>query len=398
MTMLRAPQSKAFSTVIAQQTSLHRTFLQSLNKFLLNFPCASSRTEPNDPVMKFSSLQFRVLSVAILCAVVPALHAQTTATTTPVGFVTVTVPAAADASTPSSSVLSIPLYAAADYVSTVATIDSTTQFSLTGAAWTASQFAVSTAPRLVRIKVSTTVPANIGRFFLVSANTTNQLTVILPSGTTNISNVLSVGDSCEIVPASTLGSVFGTTTPVVQTGTSSVADNVLIWNGSNWATYYHNGTIWKKGGVIGSTDFSGTVIYPDEGVFFIRRATSSLPLTMMGTVPSTVERSDLPVQASTLLSNRFPIDTVLSGTNGLNLQNVTGWTAGATSNTADNVFVWNGTNWKTYYYNGSIWKKTGVIGSTDQGPITTITAGSAVFITRIGAATATLSQALPYTP
>ena len=352
--------------------------------------------------MNTPSLRFRPLAAAILCSLIaPALFAQT-ATTTPVGFITRTVPAAVDSNTPSNTTVSIPLYSTPDYVSTVASLDSATQLTLTGTGWTAGQLGDASTPRLVRVKASTAVPANVGKFFLVSSytvSTTNQLTVTLPAGVANINTAVSVGDSCEVVPANTLGSVFGTVAkPPVLTGgaTPDVADNVLIWSGTGWDPYFWTGAIWKKTGGI---DRSNTVLYPDETVFVIRRdVTSSATLTLMGTVPSTAEQTVIAPSGSTFLSNRFPVDMTLGTVPtptmpALNLQNIPGWVAGATPDVADNVYIWSGTGWDPYFWTGTIWKKTGGIDRSS----TVIPAGTGVFITHGGPAL-TLVQALPYTP
>ena len=328
----------------------------------------------------------------------PVVSAQTTATTVPVGFITKTVPAAVSAGNPSSVVISVPLYATAAFTSAVASVDSATQFTMASAAWTAGQFATAASPFLVRVKTG----VSAGLFFAISANTANQLAVILPPSVSTLVGVLSVGDSCEILPANTLGSVFGTAaTPPVLTsgGTANTADNVLIWNGASWDTYFWTGAlgspvnIWKRSG---TTDRSNTIIYPDDAVFVIRRDTSSAAsITLMGTVPSTVEKSEIPA-GSVALSNRFPVDTTLGA---LGLQNISGWVAGATANTSDNVFVWNGSTWDTYFWTGAvgspvnIWKRTG---TTDRSN-TPIPAGTGVFVTH-GGSLVTLSQNLPYTP
>lgn len=360
--------------------------------------------------MKASSLRFRPLAAAILCTLiaVPTLQAQTTATTVPVGFITVTIPAAVDANTPASSALSIPLYKTADFTGPVASIDSSTQFSLTGAAFTVNQFADLAAPRLVRVKTSTTA-AHVGKFFLVTANTATQLTVDLTgTGVANIGDVLTAGatpDTVEIVAANTLGSVFGnaTTPPTLAPGASAgVADNVLLWNGTTWDTYYWTGAvgsptnIWKS---IGNLNRANTVIYPEDGVFVVRKATTGpVDITFLGTVPSTTEQSGIAASGSTFLANRFPTDTTLGA---LGLHTLPGWTAGASAGTADNVFVWNKTAgvWDTYYWTGAvgspanIWKS---IGNLDRSS-TPILAGTGVFIAHGGSAL-NLTQTLPYTP
>ena len=345
--------------------------------------------------MKASSRSIRPLATVLACTLLAsALHAQTTATTTPVGFITVTIPAAANVSTPSNTSLSVPLYNTAAYVSSVATLDSATQFTMTGAAWTAGAFADPAAPYLVRIKGQPTlnVGANVGRTFLITANTTNQLTVSLPNGVANINTLLNVTDSCEVVPANTLGTLFGTTTPVLQSGaTVDAADNVFILNGGTWETYFHNGTTWRKSG--GTGNRNNTLIYPDEGMFIVHTTTSPVVLTLMGTVPSTAEETQMLGSASTFLANRFPVDTTLVATG---IQLLPGWVTGAVD-TADLVYAWNSTTtlWDTYYHNGTSWRKSGATGNKDT---TVIPAGTAIVVSRQNAATAVLTQTLPYTP
>ncbi|MCE9609337.1 MAG: hypothetical protein K8R23_03820 [Chthoniobacter sp.] len=336
------------------------------------------------------------------------LHSQTTATTTPVGFVTVTIPAAPSANVPSSRALSIPLYKSADFVGAVAAVDSVNQLSLTGAAFTVGQFASTTAPRLVRVKTSATA-AHVGKFFIITANTATQLTVDLTgTGVTNIADVITAGvtpDTVEILPANTIGTVFGnaSTLPTLAAGaTASAADNVLLWNGTAWDTYFWTGTagspnnIWKR---TGNTDRSNTVIYPDDGVFVVHKDTGSQAvITLMGTVPSTSEQSDIGASGNSFLANRFPTDTTL-GSLGLHL--LPGWSSGATANSADTVNVWNATTsaWDTYFWTGligspnNIWKRTG---NTDRSS-TVISAGTAIYIAHTGASL-NLTQALPYTP
>jgi uncharacterized protein (TIGR02597 family) len=325
-----------------------------------------------------------------------------------VGFVTITIPAAVDANTPSSAAMSIPLYSTADFVGAVASIDSSNSFSLTGAAFTTNQFVSSTAPRIIRVKTSATA-AHVGKMFAITANTATQVTVDLTgSGVTNIGDVLSAGatpDTVEILPANTLGSVFGnaTTPPTLAAGsTSTNADNVLIWNGTAWDTYFWTGNvgspvnIWKR---VGNTDRSNTIIYPDDGVFVVRKSTAGpATVTIMGTVPSTAEQSAV-AAGSTFLANRFPTDTTLGA---LGLQTLPGWVAGSTATNGDNVLVWNGTSsaWDTYFWTGNvgspvnIWKR---VGNIDRSS-TVIPAGTAVFITHGGVNNLTLTQSLPNTP
>lgn len=335
--------------------------------------------------MKPSRLGIQHLAVALL-ALSPlgsSLFAQTTATTTPVGFITVTVPAAANATTPSSKAISIPLYNAAAFASAITSVDSSNSFTLTGANWTANQF--TTTPHFVRVKTG----AQVGRFFLISSHTTNRLTV--DTHGENLTTLLSVNDSCEIIPANTLGSIFGTTTPIVQTGaTADVADRVFLWNGADWDTFFHNGTEWKK--TTSPDNQNGVVIYPDEGLLVSRRAPTHLDLTLLGAVPTTTEKTELAGGTGTFAANRFPVDIQLSN---LGIHQTAGWKSGATANVADNVMIWNETRWEPYYYNGTNWKKAGNLKPQDTA---VISAGTAIFVKRAEPSATILSQNTPYTP
>ena len=353
--------------------------------------------------MKTNASFFRRLTavaVLILPAVTTKSFAQSVATE-PVGFMTLTIPAATSPTVPANTTISVPLYNPADFTGAVASVDGATTLTLTGASWTAAQFADTANPRLVRVKTSATAN-HVGKFFVVTTNTTSQLTVRdAYSGTTDITNVVSVGDTCEVLPANTLSKLFGPNaagaTSVFQTGaffvtgsSASSADNLLVWTGTTWATYYNNSTNWKLSGNLGNQN--NTIIYPDEGIFVIHRDnTTALTLTMQGKVPTTNEQTALAGAGSTFIPNRFPTDTTLLASG---IQSTAGWVTAASASGADKVFIWEGTTWGTYFFNGTNWKKSGNLGIQDSKVIST---GAAIFITKTSAA-ATLTQNLPYTP
>lgn len=330
------------------------------------------------------------LSALVLLSV--ALHSQA-APTTPFGYVTVTIPAGSAAS-PSYTPLSIPLYNAPLFTGSVASVDGTTQVTMNGAAWTGNQFASTAALCFARV----TSGNGAGRSFLITANTTSQLTLSLAHTPTlsSLATVLSAGDVITIVPANTLGSVFGTTSPLVTTGASaSVADNVYLLNGPGlgWSTYYHNGTNWRKAGSLASQN--NVVLYPDEGILVVHIGTSPVTLRTSGVVPATAEKTDLSGTGSTFAAQRFPVDMQLSA---VGFQSTAGWISGATVGTADNVWAWSTSlnRWEQFYYNGTNWRKAGSIANQNT---RVLPAGSAVIVIRTGSTTtSTLSQALPYVP
>ena len=360
----------------------------------INFPLALSAQKNHKaanhlPSMTTSSICSRSIAAAVAISLAalfsPSASAQTTATTVPVGFITKTLPPAPDAANPTTATISIPLYATADFTSAVASVDGANQFTMATANWGAGLFTAT--PHLVRIKTG----LGVGRFFLISLHSTNQLTVILPPSVSTLVGLLAVGDSCEILPANTLSSVFGLTAPGFVTGSSAnAADKVYLWSGTGWDTYFNNGTHWRKSGNFNNQD--GIVIYPDEGIFISHIGSAALSLTLLGTVPSTPEKTDLDGAGITFISNRFPVDSTLVSTG---LQSSPGWTTGSSANAADKVYLWNGSGWDTFFHNGTTLRKSGNFNPQDS---TSIPTGSALYISRINASPSVLAQALPYTP
>jgi hypothetical protein len=335
-----------------------------------------------------------LLTVVVGLASIQMAAGQTSVTTVPVGFTTPTIPAAADANTPSSTVIATPFYAIAAFQSSVSSVDSSNQVSLSGAAFTSNQF--TSPPYLARFKTG----ASVGRFFIITANTATQLsldtataayTLTTGSPTTAQTQVV-VGDQVEILPANTLGSLFGTNSVPFQTGSSAnAADNVYLFNGNSWDVYYNNGTNWKKSGSLANQN--NTVVLPDRGMFILRRATSALNITFLGTVASTTEKTDFTGPGSTFRSNRFAVDTTLLN---LGLQSLPSWQAGTSASAADNVYLWNGSSWSVYFWNGSHWRKSGSLSNQDT---QTIPTGTAMFVVRQSTAAgsdSTLTQSLPY--
>jgi uncharacterized protein (TIGR02597 family) len=345
----------------------------------------------------FHSLLAATLVSLCLTAALPAQTVQTI----PVGFNTATVTAAPNASTPSSTVVSVPFYQIASFQGAISTVDSSNQISFSGTTFTST---LTAPPYLARLKTGTSV----GRFFLVTSFTNTQLTLdtatagyTLTTGSPSTTQAqVAVGDSVEILPANTLGTLFPSGAPFQTGPSSSQADNVYIWNGTTWDVFFHNGTNWKKTANFGN--FETKPVLPDQGLFIVRRGTSPLNLTFLGTVSSTTERTDFPGAGSSFKSNRFPVDATLAGsatstTYPLNLQSLPNWQSGASAAAADNVYIWNGTTWDVFFYNGTNWKKTANFGTFDNQKVLL---GSAMFIVRRSTAAgsnSTLVQTLPYT-
>lgn len=312
-----------------------------------------------------------------------------TATTDPVGFFTKAL-AASGGSTRVSSAVSFPLYRPPVYTAAATSVtDGSPTSTCQVNGFNAGTTDVITNPHLLRVKAATDT-SHVGRFFLITAASGDQLTL----STTTLSASLSIGDTCEVLPANTLASVFGNP-PVAgwqQGASANSADNIYVWSGTGWLTYFYSNSSgsWLQSGSFGPKN--NTILYPDEGVFIARLGTSPISLVTTGTVPTTTERTDMNAAGSTFMSNRFPVDTQIGA---IGIQSTTGWVSGSSANTADKVLVWNGTGWLTYFYNGTNWKKSGFFGNFDTD---VIAAGTSIFVTRASATATTLVQSLPYTP
>jgi len=316
-------------------------------------------------------------------------------TTVPVGFIRVAVAGAQDAANPSLTAVSIPFYGTALYAGAVTGLAGSQTVVVNGAGWTPGQFV--SAPSFFRIKSG----AATGAFFPVASNTATELLlntggVALVGGTPNGQNQVPVmaGDKFEVVPANTLGGVFGSVAVPFQTGASAaVADNLLFFNGTGWGVYYHNGSVWQSPGVAG--DQAGAVIPPDSAVFVVRRSIQPLSVYVAGTVPSTQEVLHLPLAASRFVGSRFPTDTTLAG---LGLHQSPHWRSGVSASQADNVLVWNGLSgtWESFYHNGVQWRRAGSFLDFNAHPVP---AGSGVFVVRKpgGSGDTLVSLPLPYT-
>lgn len=344
--------------------------------------------------MKPSSICTRsiaaVVALSLAAIAAPSASAQTTATTVPVGFITKTIPAAPDASTPSNTPLSIPLYQTADFQSSVALTPAvgSHDIKLTSAAFGAGQF--TGTPHLVRVKSGVLM----GKFWTILSHTTDTLTVNEPNGGVpgNLTGLVA-SDSCEILPANTFGTTFANIAGL-GTGTSvngAGVDNVLVWNGVSFVAYFYHSTNnrWQRG----ISNATNDILFPDDTVFFVRKVTAALPITLMGTVPSTTERTELIGSSNNFIANRFPTDSTLGATG---LENTAGWVKGTSVNGVDNVLLWNGVSFDAYFYHSTNnrWQK-GISNATAA----PISAATGFFVVRsAGTTDSVLSQNLPYTP
>jgi uncharacterized protein (TIGR02597 family) len=296
----------------------------------------------------------------------------------PVGCVRVVIPSPAPGET-TRKVLGIPFNRASLFRGIVTSVSGSTIKAGTPA-WTSGQFV--SAVHYLKFRTG----PNAGRYFTVTGNTADTLTVSAPGVAIAEKQVF------EIVPAQTLGSLFGTTSVALRTGPDEAsADLVRIQDGNVWNTYFHNGAQWLISG--GTASQNGTIIRPEQGLIVVAGGTSPVSLALRGSVSITSEASLLPGSGEALVANRLPFDTTLSA---LKIQSLSGWTKGASASVADNLMRWDGSSWNVYYHTGARWQMAGSQASQDGA---SLPVGEALLIRRREGSTASatfLDTAAPF--
>jgi hypothetical protein len=246
----------------------------------------------------------RISLIASLASAValPASMAQATATTDPVGFVTVGV-ASGTGSSKRNTLFSLPLLetqAITGQVAGTITGVSSNTISNSNAGWLAGELSNPATPYLIQI----TSGAAEGRMFLVSssastggaiggtANTTTTVTVSPVDSTQvdlNALGVIAGTDTYKIFACDTLSSFFGTpATTGVQGGTAAgSADTIVIISNGSARTYFYSTTSnrWTQV-TLGSPDSSNVPLIPYYGIQYARLPASALNFTVTGAVPT----------------------------------------------------------------------------------------------------------------
>ncbi len=217
--------------------------------------------------MKPKTIQ-SILAAALLAP--GALFAQTTATTTPVGYVSLgnngSVPANTDVT------VSIPLLKTAVFTGTVSSV-SGSDVNLSGAPNLTS---LTTIPHVMVVEDNT----KSGIIGLVTANDTDTVTVSLQAGQTLTG--LAAGHKISIRPAWTVLNFLGNQLPIgtqLQAWSGSgqgivlAPDLIFEWDGTNW---------------VDTNSFEpadDTVLFPGEG-YFLRSLGAITNLVIAGEVPT----------------------------------------------------------------------------------------------------------------
>ena len=359
-------------------------------------------------------LRFSLIASLASAVAIPASMAQTTATTDPVGFVTVSI-AAGSGTAKKNTLFSLPMLEAQSItgqVSGVITGVSSNSISNSNAAWTAGALSQPATPYLIQI----TSGAAEGRMFLIAssantggaiagtANTATTVTVSsLDSAQVDLTSlgIVAGTDTYKIYACDTLNSFFGagnaTGASAVRAGTAAAnADTIVIVANGATTTYFYSTSANRWARVaLGSPDASNVPLLPYYGVQFQRLASTPLSFVVTGDVPMEQRQVAVKRSGATILSQYWPADSTLGS---LGLQNLAGWQSGASASAADTVVLTSGGTANTYFYNGTNWKRV-ALGSPNA-DTTPVPIGTSISIVKKGSASgyATLTQQPPYNP
>ena len=164
----------------------------------------------------------------------------------------------------------------------------------------------------------------------------------------------------------TLGSLFGPANDIgFLPGTEKTADKIAIYFGTGFDTFYYSngdaGTGWRRVGGR-NVDAANYRIYPDDGISISRTGTGPA-LTFVKGQLKTGRTTVAMLRGMNLLGNVYPVSMTLASSGLFTGNPGTGLRPGTAAN-ADQVLIFNGTTYDTYYYQqrdvrfGIGWRKT----------------------------------------
>jgi uncharacterized protein (TIGR02597 family) len=342
--------------------------------------------------MKLHRLPFFAVAASFALAYA---NAQTTVATDPVGFVTTTIAASANGTTPSitpySPVLFQPSAASGLTTGLISGVTSNT-LTVASAGWSTNS-TNNLAANLVYALIKS--GSAEGLLLRVTGNTADTMTLdTLGNNLTAIP--VAVSNSFQLIQGETIGTMFGTNTNEfgVVGGTSTMfnsnrTDRIAMTDANGTPRTYFFNTATNRWVYVGggNTDRANTPISPYSSVFYSRISTNSIQQVTTGSVPVNNLKLLVRPTGTTYLGTVFPVGTTLGG---LGVQTLPGWkTANPSSSTqvnaADKVQTRSGSSIFTYYYTTGLatnqWRR---VGSTANQNSTALPIGGGFSVIRTG--------------
>ncbi len=332
-------------------------------------------------------------------AVLPlAAVAQASATTDPVGFVTITTLSNSD------TIFATPLAQPEVFRGSISTLSSTTLTASGTPGWTPGGFVYAAGSQSNTYYVRFRTGTKAGCFYTVTANTANTLTINLAG---DLLTGAAAGDQFAVIPYWTLGTVFpasavgtafqnSTNAAVRQTEILLPNVNAVGINPAVANTYYFSNLHWRifvsgQSGLV----LDDTVLPPDSYVIIRNKGFTGV-ITVMGGVVTTPQTTPVNSYASNKQDNfialSYPVPVSLNNsglfTSAASSTNIVRSSANAALR-IDEVYVYDNTvpginkPSTTYYYLNGAWRKFVTGGSVvDSGNDIIFQPGSGVIIRR----------------
>lgn len=329
--------------------------------------------------------------LALLGSALPGLaQGPTYPNTSPIGFVALAVNGKASGGTTSFSFRSLGLARAVEYegVATTAFANAIFVTPAEGAELTNDKFNGAAGAYYLEI----TGPADasgIGTMYDIVATSGDEQMITLAQ---SLAPGVGDGATFRIRKHWTIGTVFGPANEGgLQGGSEGEGDIVMIYSGGSYTSFFYStggpaGTGWRVSGD-NVTDQVNRVLYPDDGMIISRQQTGSIKLLLMGAVRA--GQTSFPiVPGMNLVGNPYSAPMTLDSSNLYTGSATTGIKPGFAS-TADQVLLFNGTDYDIYYYSsgglaGTGWRKAG--GPKTSAGATTLPVAGAFLVQRRGGA------------
>ena len=341
------------------------------------------RPSPNIPLVIVAALALGVASAG-------DASGQSVATT-PVGAVRVSLaaaPAGGISVTTFTPVLRIPNSDA--FVGNTRgtfTAVSTNSFTDASAGWAPNALSQAATPYFIKATSGNAAGA-MWQISTSAANTDGSVTVLSLSGRDPVVSGVLQGDSYEIIPADTLGTLFAGLESAIGGPGMDAADTVRLHDGVAWRTFYYNNSPsvnqWREGS--SSFNRNNFSIRPNSGIIYTRKGQAALSLTILGNVVTDGEKFVVGSTGVSFIGGVHPVDRQLLS---LNLQTLPGFVNNTGNiNAADKVKFHDGVAWRLLNFNGTQWRE----GSSSFNRNTLVVpAGTPVIIERGSAATGSAS-------
>ncbi|MEO6739431.1 MAG: TIGR02597 family protein [Chthoniobacteraceae bacterium] len=342
--------------------------------------------------MKTNTSLLRHLSATaalVLAAASQMSFAQTTATTDPVGFVTLTIAGGGTPNNPKLTLVSPTLTQPIAWQGIISGITGNT-ISVANNPWTVDQFnGAVNGLHYVEI-ISLTTPTKSGALSDITGTTTGSVTTF-----DNLTAYAVVGDTIKIRKHVTIGSLFGVTNSagLLATNDPTTADEVFIYDGSSSVPYfYYTGDVSSPAGWYDSAfslnpgDAAKVDIGPHQGVVIKRKASASVTMLAQGAVKT--GNTIFPVTNGLNVLGTVSAKGLTLGGSGLFTNNpATGVKATDDPTTADEVLIYTATGPTPYfYYTGDVSSPAGWYDSafTFAADLVAIAPGTAFVLKRKG--------------